>query len=255
VKLALGAALFGSLVLHAQTPAFEVASVKRNTSGTGPQVARMLPGGRAEARNFPLNMLIRIAYGTEALQTLGQVVGGPGWIRADRWDVVAKADGDPGVDETGRRPQVAAMLRGLLEDRFHLKVHTEMREVPVYALVLANNDRKPGPQLHTSSADFTIRSLSGRIVATGATMEQLSRTLATFSMIGRPVVDKTALAGKYDFELEFAGTNDAPAANAPAELGSALFTSLPEQLGLKLHGERGAVQVLVIDHVERPSED
>jgi uncharacterized protein (TIGR03435 family) len=121
--------------------------------------------------------------------------------------------------------------------------------------VFAGRDRKLGSQLRQSSAEFTIRSLNGRIVATGATMEQLTRTLATFSAIGRPVVDKTGLSGKYDFDLEFGGTNDGPVASVPVELGSALFTSLPEQLGLKLQSERGPVKFLVVDHVDRPAED
>jgi uncharacterized protein (TIGR03435 family) len=107
----------------------EVASIKRNTSADSAQGSRILPGGRIEITNMPLRALIRIAFGT----TGSQVVGGPDWIAADGYNIAATVTGDP-----------AAALRPLLEERFHLQVHTEKREVQTYALVLANKDGKPG---------------------------------------------------------------------------------------------------------------
>jgi len=254
-KFTIAAAFIGSLILQTQAPTFEAASVKQNKSATGPQVARMLPGGRAEARNFSLNALIRIAYGTDAIQTLDQVVGGPAWIRTERWDIVAKANEDPGVAEPDLRTAVAAMLRALLKDRFHLQLHREMREVAVYALVRAGKDARLGPQLRASNSDFTMRALNGRIVATGATMAQLAASIANFQIIGRPVKDETGLSGKYDFELDYSGAGDSTAPIVASELESALFTSLPEQLGLKLQSERRPVEFVVVDRVDRPAED
>jgi hypothetical protein len=94
-----------------------------------------------------------MAFGSEAIQTPGQIVGGPSWLNSDRFDIVAKAEGDPGVDAQGRPTRLIAMLKVLLEERFKVKVHTEMRETQTYALVLTNKDGKLGPALHESKAD------------------------------------------------------------------------------------------------------
>jgi uncharacterized protein (TIGR03435 family) len=134
--------LAGAAALSAQAdrPTFEVASIKRNTSGS--------EGGGFNANagflritNNPLRNVIRTAWQLQGFQ----IVGGPGWIDTERWDIVARADGNPG-------PRMMVMVQSLLADRFKLVAHTETREMPIYALVFARADRAFGPKLHASAA-------------------------------------------------------------------------------------------------------
>ena len=159
------------------------------------------------------------------------------------------------------------MLRTLLKDRFTLVTHTETRELPIYALVLARPDRRFGEQLRVSSVDCValeaeshkaggtpppapgagprcgISSGTGRIQASARLMTDVARALSNTT--GRAVVDKTGLDGRYDLELRWNETEEGPS----------LFTAVQEQLGLKLEPQRGPVDVLVIDSAERPTED
>ena len=121
----------------AQAPAFEVASIRENRDGSVPQKFDWQPGGRVTVTAYPLFQLIRIAYNSNSIQTEGQIVGGPSWLKSDRFDLVAKANGSLDADETGRPTLLIAMLRSLLEDRFHVRVHTELRDALVYFLALA----------------------------------------------------------------------------------------------------------------------
>src|SRR5262245_29973253 len=133
------AAICGSLALGAQAPKFEVASVKPNTSGDGRVMVGMQPGGRLTASNMPLRELVRMAYQLQPFQ----IVGGPDWIASERFDITAKAEGDVAPTSPFGPPNpLMLMMRSLLEERFHLKVHTETREMPTYALVLARPDGK-----------------------------------------------------------------------------------------------------------------
>src|SRR5438270_11632939 len=132
------AALLAGLA-HAQTdrPQFEVASIKPNTSGNGLVMIRPPVGGRFTATNATLNMLIGIAYKVRP----NQISGGPGWAGSERYDIVAKADGNPTQD------QFALMVRALLEERFQLVTHKETKELPIYALLIAKNGPKlPNPK-------------------------------------------------------------------------------------------------------------
>src|SRR5947207_14637643 len=113
------------LSLRAQRPAFEVASIKRNNSGSDNASVRGQPGGRITLTNNTLWNIIRNAWGLQGFQ----IVGGPDWVNKDRWDIVAKAEGDPPPQQYG------AMVQTLLADRFKLVVHRETREMPIYALV------------------------------------------------------------------------------------------------------------------------
>ena len=290
LRLPLSAALvvLGLMVARpalAQAPApisFEVATVKQNKSKDAHEGTRLLPGGRIEVTSLPLRWLVRIAYGSQTIQTIDQIVGGPSWAMSDRFDIVAKADGDPGFDaDSGQPLRLIAMLRQLLEDRFQVKVHTEMREVQMYALVLAAREGKSGSRLKESHADcYTptnrpppgtppdparlcgIRGPVGDVTVTGVSMGQAAQTLAGYPSVGRPVVDHTGLSGRYDWRLQWTpmfvngATADAPpVANPAADSGPNLFTALTEQVGLKLQPEKGQVEFIVIDHAERPIED
>ena len=289
---ALGVA--GLVSLHAQTPvssgsspAFEVASVKRNNSGDGNITRGMQPGGRLTFINNPLRQLIIAAYQVQPFQ----VIGGPSWLTTDRFDIVAKAPDGATPD------QMNPMLRTLLAERFKLVVHRETREMPVYSLVKARPDGRLGDRLKPAAVDcgpaargrggppptppggapgaapgpqgplMGCRAMisPGRLQIAGQPLAQLASLLA--NQVGRPIVDKTGLAGAYDIELSFmpegagrggpVGTPPPGAPPIPAVDPDApsLFTALQEQLGLKLESERGPVEVIVIDSVEQPVGD
>ena len=276
--------------IHAQstpTPAaspssplvFEVASVKPNKSGDQRVMMQFPPSGRISATNVPLRLLIRQAFDVQDFQ----IVGGPNWIASDRFDIVAKA---PEGMTTGIE-QIRPMLRALLTDRFKLAAHTETREMPIYSLVLARADGKFGPKFSAAKVDCEARFSAARrggpppqFPAPGQPMEcgfmmgpgnmnvggmpmlELARSLSP--MVGRIVVDKTGLQGRYDFQLTFApegrgfGPGPGPGGPEPTAIDPntpSLFTALQEQLGLKLESERGPVDVIVIDRVEQPTED
>ena len=197
-------------------------------------------------------MLIRVAYGVEDFQ----ISGAPNW-EYEGYDVKAKVDSATAnelqkLSEDQRNLQQQRMLQALLADRFKLALHREPKEVPVYALVIAGN----GPKLQKSKpADDYANGVKGpdgvpfgphfmkfgpcERTSQGSSMANVVRTLS--QRIGRPVLDKTGLTGEYDFALRC----------SPDEF----FTALQEQLGLKLESTKGPVEVLVIDHVERPSEN
>ena len=245
-------------------PAFDVVSIKRNKSGEVNGGTSVRPGGVYLATNVPLRLLVFGAYGP--LHGV-QVTGGPGWMNSDRFDIVAKVDGNPSTEVF--RDQARLMLRTLLADRFKLVLHNETRELPTYALVVARRDGKLGPQLRPSNlADClaaptpstvsdpnTVVRCGGGFARTGQLAARAFEfsTLATMvsNVADRPVIDRTGLTGTFDWSLQW--TPDPSA--SPANDSISLFTALQEQLGLKLEPTRGPVDVLVIDHAERPTED
>ena len=291
VALAVGGALGVNLVAQAPAPAespkFEVASVRPNTSGDNREMFQVLPGGRYNGINIPPRLLIMNAYGLQPQQ----LVGAPDWISSERFDIVAKAEGDLGPPVSRDGPsRLQLMIRALLEERFKLKVHREPREVPVYALVLARPDGRLGSGLTVSTVDCEALAASrrsgpppdvpkpgerpqcgarvgfGELTAGGQPLLELVSLLS--STVGRSVVDRTGLTGRYDIMLRW--TPDrvlqraaGAAAGEPIRVngveidpnGPSIFTALQEQLGLKLESERGTVEALVIDHIERPTPD
>jgi uncharacterized protein (TIGR03435 family) len=269
----------------AARPAFDVTSVKPNQSGGG-RIA-MLPAanGGWNATNVTLGMLIRIAF---QLQD-DQIVGGPKWLFEDRFDVLGT-----GVAPGAPDGPLFAKLQMLLADRFKLGTHTDTRELPMFAMVLANRDGKLGPKLTPSTSDcpqappagargrgpgpqpFTMPAPGeipkcgwtigpGRLAAGGQTMEQLTTNLSR--LVGKMVVDKTNLPGAFDMLVEYTpdpgigGRSDFPGRPPdggpapPASDGPSIFTALQEQLGLKLESTKGPVSVLVIDRAEQPMEN
>src|SRR6185369_6784773 len=137
-------------ILHGQAPeqkalTFEVASIKPNSATNAPTGARVLPSGQVTATNMAVRAMIATAWGSDAIQMSSQIVGGPSWIDTEHYDINAKACGGFSEQDGSQAVQrVEAMLRALLEERFHVKVHTEMRDVPIYALVLANKEPRFG---------------------------------------------------------------------------------------------------------------
>jgi uncharacterized protein (TIGR03435 family) len=256
---------------------FDVASVKPNKSGDQRVMIQMPPTGRYTATNIALRMLLRQAYDVQDFQ----IVGGPNWLASDRFDIVAKPpDGMTGPE------QIRPMLRALLAERFKLVAHNETREMPIYSLVVARADAKLGPKLSAAKVDCEARFAAARrgggpppaFPAPGQPMEcgfmmgpgtmnvggmpmlELARSLSP--MVGRIVIDKTGLKGRYDFQMTYApegrgfGAGPVGADAPPIDPNTpSLFTALQEQLGLKLESERGSVDVVVIDRVEQPTED
>jgi uncharacterized protein (TIGR03435 family) len=139
--------------LETTLPAFEVASVKMNKSGESQMSMNILPEGRFTAINMPLKQSIAIAYGMPQPLQLFRVVRGPRWIESDRFDIIVKAPPDTDSDVKGVPRQLTLRLRTLMADRFKLVVHDETRQLPIYALVLARQDRQLGPRLRPTNVD------------------------------------------------------------------------------------------------------
>jgi uncharacterized protein (TIGR03435 family) len=241
----------------APPPAFEVSTVKENKSGTSDSHSSF-KNGRFTASNVSLKNVIQYsAYGIPE----PRIVGGPKWLDSARFDIEAKTDSSVAdqlrtLGRDQRRLRMQQMFQQLLADRFKLAIHWETRDLPVYALVVA----KKGSNLHESTGSNSGTSSStGQFTAQGLTMEEIARALTQelSRELGRVVIDQTGIKGRYDVSLKWTPeTGAAPMSsdNAP-DSGPSIFTAIQEQLGLKLESTRGPVQVLVIDHVEMPSEN
>ena len=270
-----------SPVFAQDNPTFEVASIRLNKGGDREGV-RILPGGRIEIINLPLRGIVRLAYTIPEIQRNDQITGGPDWVNSERYDIVAKADGDPGFDpETGQPVRLIAMLRSLLEERFHLHVRRETRDVPIYALRLSGSEPKFGTLFKPTTANCYTRESprptnaapdparmcgtrggNGNVTYVSVSMDQIAASLANYPVVGRPVLDRTGLQGKYDLHLEFIpafvdsqNRDGSVVANPNADSGPNLFTALAEQAGLRLQTDRGPLLFIVIDRAEKPTED
>lgn len=259
-------------------PAFDIASVKANRSGDLVINIDRPASDRFTATNVPLRDLIRFAYDVQDVR----LIGGPDWIRTERFDIVAKADQPlPAWSPSGPPMRLLLMVRSLLADRFGLVVHQETRDLPVYALVVAREDRKFGPDIRASkldcesqaktdipgasggaaSAECGMRIAPGQMAIGGVPMSQFAMVLSNF--VQRVVLDRTLLAGNFDFRLSWTPDRlpqGPPPPGAPSlppvdPNGPSLFAALQEQLGLKLEPARAPLEVLVIDRVERPTPD
>lgn len=247
-----------------QAASFEVASIKLDKSGSGGSHSDF-SHGRFTATNVRVKSLIEYeAYGI----TGAQIVGGPGWLNSEAFDISAKVDDATfeqmkTLDSEQRHQLNQQLFQQLLADRFKLAVHWETKELPVYDLVVAKGGPKLTKSKNTGGGTSVSSGNSGRMVqmtAKGVTMARLAQTL-TQSLsrdLGRMVIDKTGLEGTYDLSLQWTPDDGSAAtANASNEnsTGASIFTALQEQLGLKLESARGPVNTLVIDHVEQPSEN
>ena len=254
---------------------FEVASIKPSDPSERGTIIQFAPGGRLVVKNAPLKSLVTLAYDVQDFQ----ISGGPTWVSTARYDVTAKADAvtaedDPHkikTDEQREKFQQRQRMRiqALLADRFQLKIGRTTKELPIYALKVAKN----GPKLQESKEEGGNQfqgvrmSRPGDVTAGKVGMQFLTRILA--HSVGRPVIDQTGLTGKYDFKLEwtpdqnqpggFGGPGPGPdGALRPPPVdpnGPSIFTAIEEQLGLKLESQKGPVEMLTIDAVEKPSEN
>lgn len=250
--LGLAAAVWPLAAQQPTAPKFEVASIRQNVSGSG-STSLNIKGETFTTTNFSLVGLIQVAYEI----TAAQIVGGPDWVRSDRFDIVAKMTAD------AKRDQMALMLRALLEERFKLRLRNEKREMAIFELALANSDGRVGPNLHDCSKKDDTGGVStpekpfsaprGGAVAAGACGPVSNIASLTAGRVQGIVQDKTGLAGQWRYNIYFG--SDLPDPNSANPDLPSFVTALREQLGLRLDRTRGAVEVLVIDAAERPTPD
>jgi uncharacterized protein (TIGR03435 family) len=267
--------------VSAAMPKFEVASIKRcetnATSSGGRNGGLRTTPGRLSVTCLPVKFLIQAAY-ADSPDASVPISGGPAWIESDLYDIEAKAENNP-----SREAMSGPMLQALLEERFKLRIHRESKEVPVYDLTVGKSGPKlqafkegscvtndperlpsaaPGQKRPTLCGSYSI-GLKGA----NLTLDVHRRTMTEFSRqlhLDRPVMDKTGITGLFDFHLEFAsdGTTAGffpPGFQVPVPSDSAggpsIFTAVQEQLGLKLEPAKGPGEFLVIESLERRSEN
>jgi len=269
---------------------FDVASIRRNKQAEADRAAipanvtvygarsQTLPGGRFLGRGMSARELIRDAYGYRN-RPQSDIVGAPRWIDEERYDVEAKAGVEfPSSTSVGLPPAGQAALRALLAERFNLKVRIEMQRRPVYELVMQRADGRLGPNLVPSKggcvsfferepvnvglafakpspdAPAPLRPCgtaagAGAILAENMTLSDFVRILQVRPQINRTVIDRTGLTGRFDITIR--ADSDASAAG----LLPPLQPSIQSQLGLTLRDAEAPVEILVIEHIDRPSEN
>jgi bla regulator protein BlaR1 len=272
------------LALFSQHPPFDVASVKPSPPGAFRPPNFPLDAGDAYAvtdgrfsADFPLLTYITFAYKLTLTQDQRQVILAhlPKWAATDSFDIQARAP-----ESNPTKDQMRMMVQSLLADRFKLAVHFETQTVPVFALVLAKPG-KTGPQLRSHAGGppcdggpgngavfpavcdvYAMEMQPNRTRKAGSrntTTELLAGAIPSFGSVSRPVLDQTGLSGRFDFTIEWMPESNSgalPNADGPTEpAGPTFLEALSEQLGLKLEATKAPIQILVVDHVERPSEN
>lgn len=245
-----------------QIPEFDVISIKRSRPGDSNFKIAFTPSG-FHAENAPIVALLRLAC--SMFNSLDDSFTGlPDWTKVERYDIDAKvADDDLGAFQRLNKERIV-MLHRVFEESFNLRTHQEAREQKVFFLTVA----KGGPKLSSAKTqDGTanpvtdkkakksapVRFTRGHLIATATTMEQMQTLLG--QLVGRPVVNRTGIVGKYDIDLTWSPEAPSPEGVTVDADGLTIFTALQEQLGLKLESGKDAVPTLVIDHIERPSEN
>lgn len=242
-------ASFSSGVKAQTCGAFDVASVRVNTSGTGGGYPELAPGGRRfTATNQLILALIMFAYDVSPLQ----ISGIPSAFTHERYDVVATCE------QPIAKGQLPELVQALLAERFHLSIHREWKEQPVYVLVSG----KGRPKLHEAAQEGgkpSLRQSGYSFTFTNAAMSNLADVLSQVS--GRKVLDRTGIGGQYDFNLTYVpargdpgreGSNASSADTVPdAAFPDSVFTALREQLGLNLEMQKSQVESIVVDHLDR----
>jgi uncharacterized protein (TIGR03435 family) len=247
-------------------PAFEVATIKPNASGNSGLEQLTMNGRNFRIRNGSLGDLIGFSYGVQTKQ----IVNGPDWIDSDRYDI----DSVPDKEGAPSPAQLRVMVQKLLVERFGLKSHTEKRDMPAFVLAEAKTGVKITPtQMNGPLPGFGMSPGEGglRMNVMNGTMDEFTGFLQMI-VLDRPVVNHTELKGRYDFHVTFTPDDSQfhghppnvarpPAAGAAAsdpaapatESAANLFEAMQQQAGLRLSPEKTAVDVVVIDHVEKPS--
>ena len=232
--------LSAATILLAQSPSFDVASIKPNISGSGTTTADAKPG-RVICTNFTTAMLFESAFGIKDFQ----ISGAPGWLGSDRFDINATTGTSRDLDDKELQPYFQA----LLAERFHLRFHRETKELQVYSLVVAKTGAKLTAHAGEGDSDTNVSNSPGKssITAASVSMEHLANILG--GRLDRVVIDNTGLKGSYDIKLHWSPDPSADSGEP------SLFTALQEQLGLRLETTKGPVEIIVIDNLEKPTEN
>ncbi len=249
-----------AFAITAQTPKFEfdVATVKASDPGaTGAQVHNSRDGNqeKLECLNLTLKELIMMAYRLRK----EQVFGGPAWTGSEHFDIQAKYEAAAALDskqpltdaqKEEKQRQFEERIRSLLVDRFQLSVKLETKEMPVYVMVAAKGGPKLQPAKDSSNDRHGTRSRRGTLTGTSSDLENLANALGY--QFDRPVLDKTGIKGRFDYQLDW--TPDPPPGATPTEIsGPSIFTALQDQLGLKLESQKVEMPFLTIERAEKPS--
>jgi uncharacterized protein (TIGR03435 family) len=237
------------------TPGFEVATIKPNVSGEANLRQLTMNGRNFVLKNGSLGDLIGFAYNVQ----MKQIVNGPDWMDKDRYDIagVPDVEGEPSVD------QMRMMVRKLLAERFALKFHNEKRDMPAFVLSVG----KTGQKLTASDAKNSLPNVGMRGMPNGLKLVMTNATVRDFTsflqmmVLDRPVVNETGIVGRYDLTVTFMPDDSQFNGHPPRTAGVAegveaapdLYVAVEQQLGMKLAQEKAAVDVIAIDHVEKPS--
>lgn len=234
----------------AYAPSFDVASIRLHAPDDNRFGVKMPSAGRFSATGVVIKLVVMLAYDVQE----SQISGGPSWVTTDKWDIVAKRDDglQHSVEET------RSMLQDMLEERFTLRVHRETERRSAYVLTVTKSGPKFAARAQTGGTNLRITSNS--INLESGELAQMTQLLST--AVGRPVIDRTGLGGLYDLSLQW---DDAPireggvpgleAAATPGNDHGSIFTAIQDQLGLRLEPQRAPVEVIVIDRIERPSQN
>jgi uncharacterized protein (TIGR03435 family) len=227
---------------------FDVAAIHPSkTEGRSGMIKGLPQGHGYVAQNIPVKLMISLMYKVP----LRQIKGGPDWLDSERYDVEARVDGSYSLDD------LHTMYQNLLADRFNLKFHTETKEGPVYALTVDTPGSKM--KIDDKPQDYSIPityNNDGTAVGVRVSMSYLSWWLGQhLQSDGRPVIDKTGLDKNYDFTLSFAPVRPPDATAPETQTLPSIFEAVKQQLGLKLRAEQGPVEYIIIDHIDRPSEN
>lgn len=244
---------------HATFEAFEVATIKPSdpAQANGARYIRMQSAHRFQVKNYTAEGLIAAAYDLNPRTISGE----PGWAGSDRYEIIAETPGDlrPTYDDQ------MTMLRKLLEDRFRLIAHREPKEFSIYEITIAKGGAKLSPVAAPPDAPTNLTSTvypgAGggvdhlKLPARNVTLRQFASILQR-AILDRPVVDRTGLTGRYDFDLEWRPDESEFGGTLPPAVDSDkpdFFAAVQQQLGLKIEAKRGLVAGLIIDRIERPS--
>lgn len=277
LALAVGSFTRASVAQTTQKPAFEVASVKpvasvpqggqRGATGVIGAGVPQFDNHLFTTNHATLYALVKWAYGLMsgpcAFSDCDFLTGGPAWIHSDEFDVQAvMPDSSPVYTfaqfRSNHAPELHTMLQNLLAERFKLTLHREMKVMPVYLLTVTKEGPKLVPAKEDDPQRFAINgnpAVAGsdrEIIGQKVSMADLAAWLQFPGVIDRPVLDRTGLSGEFNSKAKFAPVDNNPLINTA---GPSIFTALQEQLGLKLEATRAPVEILVIDHAEKPTEN
>ena len=234
-------------------PTFEVATIKPSLPDE--QRSVVVQGTRLVTADTSLVDLMMFAYGVHSLQ----IVDDPEWLRTKKFDVVVQ----PSLPGRPSSAQMRSIIQQFLADRFKLAFHHAQRELPVYRIVMAKGGPKLTPTTKEERGTNTaaIGFGEGQMTVSNATLSEFASLMQRYVRLDRPIVDHTGIAGKYNFKLswttdfsQFDGRPPWPPRTGESDPPT-LYTAIQEQLGLKLEAAKEPADVLVIDHVERPSEN